>query len=322
MPDRVGEQFGNYRLIRLLGRGNFGEVYLGEHVRLGTQAAIKLLHNRLDNAEVQLFLNEARIVARLEHANIVRVFDFDIRENVPFLVMSYAPNGTLLQRHPRGTKLAPITIASYIQQVADALQYAHDENLIHRDVKPENILTGRRGEVMLSDFGIAVISQSGNSMLLGQQGVAGTPFYMAPELWLGHPRRASDQYAMGIMVYEWLSGTLPFRGNQQAIAHQHIYVAPPDLYEEIPDVSSAIEQVVFRALAKDPKYRFASVREFAEALAEAVEHSKPRPMQQKSKEQWFDEGSAFYNTGKYKEAIEAYNRAIELDPRYAYAYNN
>src|SRR5712691_1163162 len=140
MADRVGQQLGNYRLVQKLGEGGFADVYLGEHIYLTTQTAIKILHTRLASDDMEEFLIEARTVARLEHPHIVRVLEFGREENIPFLVMSYAPNGTLRQRHPKG-KTVPISIiVSYVRQVADALQYAHDETLIHRDVKPENML--------------------------------------------------------------------------------------------------------------------------------------------------------------------------------------
>ena len=160
MVDRVGQQLGNYRIIRPLGQGGFAEVYLGEHLRLRTQAAIKILHTQLAGDDAAGFLSEAQTIGHLEHPHIVRVLDFDVKEGVPFLVMSYAPNGTLRHRHPKGTQLPLETILLYVKQIADALQYAHDEKLIHRDVKPENMLLGRRNEVLLSDFGIAIIAQS------------------------------------------------------------------------------------------------------------------------------------------------------------------
>jgi tetratricopeptide (TPR) repeat protein len=200
------------------------------------------------------------------------------------------------------------------------LQHAHDLKLIHRDVKPDNILSGPNGQVWLSDFGIVSIAHSSRS--LNMQDGGGTIHYMAPEQILGKPRLASDQYALGIIAYEWICGSRPFNGTAIEIAMQHSQAQPPLLGEQVPSLAPAIEHVVLRALAKDPKDRFASVREFAEALAAAVEHSKPRAVSQKTKEQWFDEGFAFRNAGRYKEAIGAYNRAIKLDPGYATAYYN
>src|SRR5215470_19219464 len=173
MTDRIGQQLGNYHLTRLLGQGGFADVYLGEHVYLGTNAAIKVLQTRLANeSDLEWFLNEARTIARLSHPNVVRVLDFGVEDESPFLVIEYAPNGTLRERHPSGTILPITTIISYVKQVAAALQYAHDEKLIHRDVKPENMLLGRRNEVLLSDFGIATVAHNTSSMSV--QVAAGT----------------------------------------------------------------------------------------------------------------------------------------------------
>src|SRR5438445_644795 len=160
MADRVGQQLGNYQLLRLLGEGGFAEVYLGEHIHLGTQAAIKVLHTQLTSDDVDRFRTEARMIARLIHPHIVRVLEFGVEGKTPFLVMDYAPHGTLRQRHPKGSHLHLDTIVYYVKQLADALQYAHDEKLIHRDIKPENMLLGRRNEILLSDFGIALVAQS------------------------------------------------------------------------------------------------------------------------------------------------------------------
>src|SRR2546426_2290812 len=137
MTDRVGQQLGNYRLIQLLGRGSFAEVYLGQHRHLDTQAAIKVLHTHVLGPDSERFRNEARTIARLVHPHIVRVLDFGIENKTPFLVMDYASNGSLRKRHPKGTHLPLDTIVNYVKQVADALQYAHDEKVIHRDIKPE-----------------------------------------------------------------------------------------------------------------------------------------------------------------------------------------
>src|SRR5215469_5480203 len=153
MAERI-VQLGNYRLICLLGQGGFADVYLGEHIYLKTQAAIKVLQMRLGNDELESFLSEARTVARLVHPHIVRVLEFGVEGSTPFLVMDYAPNGTLRQRHPKGTQLWLDTIMHYVRQIAAALQYAHDKKLIHRDVKPENLLLSSNNTILLSDFGI------------------------------------------------------------------------------------------------------------------------------------------------------------------------
>src|SRR5579885_3133497 len=273
MANRVGQQVGQYRLLRLLGEGGFAEVYRGEHVHLGTLAAIKLLSAKLSAEEIERFRQEARTIARLRHPHIVRVLDFGVEGSVPYLVMDYAEGGTLRTLHPKGTQLSPEAIVPYVQQVASALQYAHDQKLIHRDVKPENMLLVESGEVLLSDFGIAIVSQS--SRYQSTQDTAGTIAYMAPEQIQAHPRPASDQYSLGIVVYEWLTGERPFTGSMGEVLAKQISVPPPPLCEKRPDLSPELEQVVLTALEKDPKARFASVQAFATALTQASQMSQP-----------------------------------------------
>ena len=265
--NREGQQLGNYRLERSLGRGGFAEVYLGHHLRLKRQAAIKVLHAYLSEQEIDAFQQEAQIIAGLEHPHIVRVLDFDVQNGVPFLVMDYLPNGTLRQHHGRGEQVPLPTVVSYVGQVTEALQYAHEQRLIHRDVKPENMLIGRRNEVVLSDFGIAAIAHSTSSMTA--QASMGTIPYMAPEQIQEHPRAASDQYALGIVVYEWLSGELPFNGSFTEIFAKHLMTPPPSLRQKVPALSAEVEEVVLIALAKDPRQRFASIQAFATALEKA-----------------------------------------------------
>src|SRR5947209_2062785 len=273
MVNRVGQQLGNYRLIRLLGQGGFAEVYLGEHLHLNTQAAIKVLHTYLTSEGSEQLRGEARMLARLSHPHIVRILDFDVEDGVPFLVMEYAPNGTLRQLHPKGTRVALDTVVSYARQVADALDYLHLQKLIHRDIKPENLLLGRNNEVLLSDFATALIAQSSRSQQTME--AVGSATYMAPEQLRGKPRPASDQYALAVVVYEWLSGAPPFVGSVQQIASQHLSAPPPSLRTQVPTISSAIEQVVLKALAKDPHQRFVNVQAFAQALEAAFNAEAP-----------------------------------------------
>jgi len=269
MADRVGQQLGNYRLIRLLGHGGFAEVYLGEHMRLGTEAAIKVLLGELAEEEAQGFLNEAKTIAGLSHPHIVRLLDYNLHKGTPYLVMQYAANGTLRQRHPKGSAVPLETVRGYVRQMADALQYAHDHKLIHRDIKPENMLLDRRGDVLLSDFGIAVASQS--SRYENPQEVIGTVAYMAPEQIQAHPRPASDQYSLGVVVYEWLCGDRPFQGVMAEVATKHLLAPPPPLREKLPTLSAAVEEVVLTTLTKDPKARFGSMRAFANAFEQACQ---------------------------------------------------
>src|SRR5437660_9767118 len=167
-----GQELGNYRLLQVLGRGHWASVYLGEHRHLHSQAALKVLHDPLAPREVEGFLTEARTLARLRHPHIVRILDFGLQEDIPFLVMDYAPGGTLRQFHPHGARLPLETVVSYVKQVAEALQYAHAQRLIHRDLKPENLLLGPNQQVWLSDFGLAIVAHGARSQSFQQ--TAGT----------------------------------------------------------------------------------------------------------------------------------------------------
>ena len=267
MTNHIAQQFGNYRLVRHLGRGAFSDVYLGIHVHLKTPAAIKLLHTELTSSDVEKFRNEARTIARLEHPHIVRVLDFGIEDHTPFFVMVYAPNGTLRQRHPKGSILTLATIVSYVTQIAGALQFAHNQKFIHRDIKPENMLLGGHNEVLLSDFGFVQIAQS--SISQSTKEMAGTIPYMAPEQFHGKPRFASDQYSLGIVVYEWLTGDRPFQGSVLEIATQHMINPPPPVRVKNPAVPPEVEEVLLTTLAKEPQQRFATVQAFANALQQA-----------------------------------------------------
>lgn len=279
MANRAGQRLDDYHLIRLLGDGASGEVYLGEHIIHRVPVAIKVLKVHLTPDTLKDFLTEARTM-RLKHPHIIQILDFGVEGDTPFIVMEYAPNGTLRQRHPSGTRLSLTSILPYVKQAADALQYAHDQRLIHRDVKPQNMLLGRNGEVLLSDFGIAVVAHSDRSV--SKQVMAGTFPYMAPEQLQGKPRPASDQYALGIVVYEWLCGARPFQGSEWEIANQHLFVPPPPLREKIPSIPVTVENVVLKTLAKDPQERFASVQIFANELEQVLQWEQqtlaaPRP---------------------------------------------
>jgi serine/threonine protein kinase len=264
---RVNQQIGNYRLTRLLGKGGYAAVYLGTHLILNKEAAIKVLLMALTPADREAFLAEARAMARFHHPHIVPVFEAGEEQGVLYLVMEYAPNGSLLDRHPPGTQLTLENILPYVYQVADALDYAHSQRLIHRDIKPGNLLIGEQGQVLLSDFGVA-ITQS--TMTNPQQQVAGTVAYMAPEQIEGRAQPASDQYALAVVVYEWLMGEWPFQGTISELVSHHLYMPPPSLRAKLPDLPIAVERVIHKALSKNPAARFSSVGEFAQALDQAV----------------------------------------------------
>jgi serine/threonine protein kinase len=275
MADLVGRQFGHYRLTRLLGRGGFADVYLGEQIYLESQAAIKVLSAPLAPEASSGFLNEARTLVRLAHPRIIRLLDYGVQEQMPFLVMEYAPGGTLRERHPGGQRPPLPTVVDYVKQVAEALHYAHNERLIHRDVKPANLLLGRHGEILLSDFGIALLAHSSRSQRTEE--IVGTISYMAPEQIQGKPCQASDQYALGVIAYEWLSGNRPFSGSFVEVAVKHCLAQPPPLRAARLGLPAAVEAVVLRALARHPHQRFASVQAFAAALREAATQTQQTP---------------------------------------------
>jgi serine/threonine protein kinase len=274
--NRAGQQIGDYHLLRLLGKGGFAEVYLGEHVNRKSLAAIKVLHARIAKDNIRGFLNEARSI-RLRHPHIISILDFGLEDDYPYLAMEYAPNGSLRQRHHKGTCLPSETIITYVKQVAEALQYAHDEKLVHRDIKPENMLISKQQVILLADFGIATIAQSTRHQ--SPQDMAGTITYMAPEQIQGKPRMASDQYSLGIVVYEWIAGKRPFSGSLSELIGQHISTAPPSLLEAVPTLPPAVEKVVMKSLAKDPKERFDRISDFSLALENAFRKELTQPRQ-------------------------------------------
>lgn len=275
MTHLIGQQMGSYRLTRLLGQGGFSDVYLGEHIYVPRrQAAIKVLSDRYTDAELQRFCNEVSTIFHLVHPSIVRVLDFGVEGRMPFLVMDYAPSGTLRHRHPAGEQVPLETILGYVQQIAEALAYAHAERVVHRDIKPENLLIGSQQQILLSDFGIAIRSHRPVSQT--PQWISGTAVYMAPEQCQGNACQESDQYSLAVVVYEWLCGNPPFQGDHPFnIVFQHLQTPPPPLHARVPSLAPAIEQVVLKALAKDPQDRFPSARAFADALSEASQEPQP-----------------------------------------------
>jgi serine/threonine protein kinase len=269
----VGQYFGNYQLVKLLGQGSYARVYLGKHRYLKSYAALKVSNAVIRPRDEQTFLAEAQTLVGLRHANIIHLLDFGIEDGIPVLIMDYAPNGSLRQQYPDGTQVPLPTVVDIVTQIAAALQYAHNHHVIHCDVKPENVLLDANTHLLLSDFGLSLLTPS--SQPLSTQDPAGTPRYMAPEQLRGKPCFASDQYALAVMVYEWLCGTLPFRGTMWEIWQQHMYTPPPPLCPLRPELSLRLEHIVHRALAKQPQDRFVSVLAFARAFAQASQDATP-----------------------------------------------
>jgi serine/threonine protein kinase len=267
---RQERRMGNYWMIGILGRGGFADVYLCEHISLGRLAAIKVLNDWQSREKLERFRTEATLTAELPHRHIVQVFDFDEESNPPFLAMHYACYGDLEALH-RGERLPLDTIVSYVRQIAEALDYAHRRGVIHCDVKPSNILLDANDTILVSDFGVAVSTDRYTPI---PRIFGGTAIYRAPEQYRGRPSPASDQYSLGIMVYEWLSRRPPFCGSSYEISMRHEQDAPPPLWRTAPSTPHAVQSVVAKALEKDPDKRFPSVGSFALALERACQEEE------------------------------------------------
>ena len=276
MGQQIGDQFSNYHLSKLLGTGGFAEVWLAKKPNEQREVAVKILNVQLPTIEDQdYFLREAHHLGRLVHPHIIRLLDCGIQGEKPYLILDFAPHGTLRQRCRRGAVLPLSQVVHYVKQIADGLQYAHNQRIIHRDVKPENLLLDSHDNVLLSDFGISLPGQTLPSPKT--QDILGTTGYMAPEQTDGHPAFASDQYSLAVIVYEWLSGTLPFKGTKAVEIRLQQQKSPPPLAKKVPGVTVELEQVIFKALSEQVSARFRRVQDFASALELAAGSHIPVP---------------------------------------------
>src|SRR6266581_9650080 len=275
MTEHAGQTLGNYRIVQLLGQGSVTEVYLGEHIRQKTLAALKVWHNQLNGEESLRFQAEAGRIALLEHGHIVPLLEYGVTENLAFVAMEYASGKSLRLRYHRGRQLSLATIVPIARQLAEALEYAHNAGIVHGDIKPENMFSRQGNEVLLSDFNMASIALNSYAQY-NKLEMASIVAYMAPEQLQGQVEKASDQYALAVVIYEWLSGKLPFHGSFTEVATQHMIVPPAPLHTIVPTISSTVEEAVLRALEKDPRKRFRGVCEFVAVLEEATEN-KPLP---------------------------------------------
>jgi len=271
----LGQQFGEYRLTTLLGKGGFAEVYLGEHATNGSKVAVKVFTNAPSQAGFDQLRDEAR---RMDQAarqkgqrnrHILPVYKVTIERGIAYLLMEYAPNGTVKQHFRAGIPFALHEAIEYVRQVAEALQAVHDAHLVHRDVKPANLLFNANKEILLSDFGIARDVLPGDPHIT--LNMTGTPGYMGPEQLNGRPSAKSDQYSFGVIAYEWLTGLPPFGGGAAWVNSQHLTVMPALLTQRNPSLPPKVSEVVLRALNKNPDQRWPSVRDFADALAQAAQ---------------------------------------------------
>jgi len=269
--------FGKYEVRGLLGRGGMATVYEGIHPELDRRVAIKLMLPQLAIAPgfEERFRREARLVASLRHPHIVQLYDFDIADGQPYMVMEYLEGGTLGDRlnstHDDGKLMSFDEMLVILDAMAGALDYAHARGAVHRDIKPGNILFTATGDPVLSDFGIArLLEDSAQLTLTG--GVVGSPAYMSPEQAEGlKVDGRSDLYTLGVVLFEMATGRVPFEGpTPTAVLLKHVQATPPPPSRLNPQLTAVAERVILRSLAKNPNDRFASCGEFAQAFRESL----------------------------------------------------
>lgn len=272
MSFNVGENVGPYRIVEQLGQGGMATVYKAYHAALDRYVALKALHPAFGedpNFEAR-FQREARLVAKLEHPNIVPVYDYAEHERRPYLVMKFIEGDTLKARLTQSPLVAD-EIRKVVDSVGAALAYAHKQGVLHRDIKPSNVLMGADGGIYLADFGLARIAQSGESTLSSDM-IMGTPQYISPEQAMGKKDldEGTDIYSFGVMLYEMVVGQVPFNADTPfSIIHDHIYSPLPMPRQINPNVPETVERVLLKALAKDRVDRYPTVDELALAFKDA-----------------------------------------------------
>jgi serine/threonine protein kinase len=272
MPFNVGENVGPYRIIEQFGQGGMATVFKAYHASLDRYVALKALHpafNQDPNFEAR-FQREARVVAKLEHPNIVPIYDYAEHEKRPYLVMKFIEGITLKARMDQGS-LSSDEITKIVDAVGSALAYAHKQGVLHRDIKPSNVLMATDGQIYLADFGLARIAQSGESTLSSDM-IMGTPQYISPEQAMGRADldQRTDLYSFGVMLYEMVVGKVPFNADTPfSIIHDHIYSPLPLPRAVNPNVPESVERVLLKALAKERDDRFDDAVHLVAAFKEA-----------------------------------------------------
>src|SRR5690349_18941149 len=278
MPEWLGKTIGKVRIEKLLARGGMAEVYLGTHLTLERPVAVKLLHSHIEEEPMLLerFHREAKVVAGLRHPNIVQIFDFDTVDGHPYIVMEYLKGPTLANYlrslHDRNELIPSHQVARLLKGLTAALDYAHSQGVIHRDIKPGNILLhSRRGEIpldkpltndieaIITDFGLVRIAHAATQTASGM--VSGTPAYMSPEQASGEKvDHRTDIYSLGVVLYEMLAGRVPFEADStMSVLYMQIHNAPPP----IPGISPDVQAIMNRALMKNPNDRYQTSSEMA-----------------------------------------------------------
>ncbi len=282
MTFNPGEQVGPYRIMEQLGQGGMATVFKAYHAALDRYVAIKVLHPafREDPNFSARFQREARAVARLEHPNIVPIYDYTEHEKRPHLVMKFIEGETLKMAIQRGP-LPPDEIERIIEAVGAALHYAHTQGVLHRDVKPSNVILSKDGQVYLADFGLARIAQSGEATLTSDV-IIGTPQYISPEQAMAKKDldEGTDIYSFGIMIYEMVVGRVPFNADTPfSVIHDHIYTPLPLPSKVTADILPDVERVLLKALAKDRSDRYPDVASMVLAFKEAWKSQATRKSQ-------------------------------------------
>jgi len=270
-----GQMLGPYQIIEQIGEGGMASVYKAYQPSMDRNVAIKVLPSQLaDSAEfTQRFQQEARIIAKLEHPHILPVFDYGESDGITYLVMRYLDAGTLGKKMQKDRPLPLEEIDRLFTQLADALSYAHSYGIIHRDLKPSNALIDSQGNLFLTDFGIAKMLESASPRLTQTDAIMGTPAYISPEQAKAvKVNQRSDIYSLGIILYEMVTGRVPFVAETPlAVILKHVSDPLPLPSTLKPDIPEAIEKVILKALAKEPNDRFATVNEFLSAWKRALD---------------------------------------------------
>jgi eukaryotic-like serine/threonine-protein kinase len=260
-----------YDVVRTLGSGGMGEVYLAHDRTLGRDVALKVLRSQFadDRESAERFKREALSAASLSHPNIVQVYDRgDTEDGSSYITMEYVPGGTLKEKIVEEGAIDPGLAASYGYQVAEALGAAHAKGVVHRDIKPQNVLITASGQAKVADFGIARAASAVSTSQTKTGTIMGTAGYMSPEQALGHPATPkSDLYSLGVVLYEAVTGTLPFTAdNPIAVSMKHVNEAPQPPIELNPAIPAGMNAVIMKLLAKNPDDRYANADTLAEDL--------------------------------------------------------